>query len=162
LFKGLTQRAQRILSVNAQEEGRRFHADQLLPEHIVMAILKEGSGTACKVLAALNVDLDEFRHELEKDLPDRSAGFIFGDLPPSRRARTMLETAADEARSFGHDYVGTEHLLLAAMREDGAQVFRFLTRHSISAAGGDAGRRRPGLPFFDPAQHQRRPAAHFL
>ncbi len=133
MFKGLTQRAQRILSVNAQEEGRRFHADQLLPEHIVMAILKEGSGTACKVLAALNVDLDEFRHELEKDLPDRSAGFIFGDLPPSRRARTMLETAADEARSFGHDYVGTEHLLLAAMREDGAQVFRFLTRHSISA-----------------------------
>jgi len=132
LFKGLTQRAQRILSVNAQEEGRRFHADQLLPEHIVMAILKEGSGTACKVLAALNVDLDEFRHELEKDLPDRSAGFIFGDLPPSRRARTMLETAADEARSFGHDYVGTEHLLLAAMREDGAQVYRFLSRHSIS------------------------------
>jgi len=133
LFKGLTQRAQRILSVNAQEEGRRFHADELLPEHIVMAILKEGSGTACKALMSLNVDLDEFRQELEKDLPRRGAGFIFGDLPPSRRARTMMESAAEEARSFGHDYVGTEHLLMAALREDSAGVYRFLARHTISA-----------------------------
>lgn len=132
MFKGLTQRAQRILTVNAQDEARRFHSDQLLPEHIMIAILKDGMGTACKTLDSLHIDMVEFRHELERELPRKPAGFVFGDIPPSRRARTMLESAAEEARNSGHDYVGTEHLLLAAAREIDATAHRYLQRRTVS------------------------------
>jgi len=133
VFKGLTQRAQRILTVLSQEEARRAHADQLLPEHIVVAILKDGEGVACKALGSLKVDLLDFRLELERETPKKKSGFVFGDVPPSRRARTMLESAADEARAMGHDYVGTEHLIVAAAREEEGAVNRYLSRFSIDA-----------------------------
>ncbi len=133
MFKGLTQRAQRILTVLSQEEARHTHADQLLPEHIVVAILKDGEGVACKALGSLKIDLLDFCLELEREAPKRKAGFIFGDVPPSRRARTMLESAADEARAMGHDYVGTEHLIVAAAREEDGAVSRYLARFSIDA-----------------------------
>jgi len=105
----------------------------LLPEHIVVAILKDGEGVACKALGALKVDLLDFRLELERETPKKKTGFVFGDVPPSRRARTMLESAADEARAMGHDYVGTEHLIVAAAREEEGSVSRYLARFSIDA-----------------------------
>ena len=95
MFKGLTQRAQRILTILSQEEARQTHSDQLLPEHIIVAILKDGEGVACKALGALKVDLLDFRLELERETPRKKTGFVFGDVPTSRRARTMLESAAD-------------------------------------------------------------------
>ena len=133
VFKGLTQRAQRILTVLSQEEARRAHADQLLPEHIVVAILKDGEGVACKALGVLKIDLLDFRQEMERETPKKKAGFVFGDVPPSRRARTMLESAADEARAMGHDYVGTEHLMVAAAREEDGAAGRYLARFSVDA-----------------------------
>jgi len=131
MFKGLTQRAQRILTVLSQEEARRAHSDQLFPEHIVLAILKEGEGTACKALHALKIDLMDFRQEIERETPHRKGGFVFGDVPPSRRTRSVLESAADEARAMGHDHVGTEHLLVAASREEDSAVERYLNRYAI-------------------------------
>ncbi|GAB1481201.1 ATP-dependent Clp protease ATP-binding subunit [Treponema sp.] len=133
MFKGLTHRAQHILTISSQEIASRFHADQLLPEHIIVAILRDGEGSACKALAALNVDVSAFRLELEKETPNKKTAFSFGDVPPSRRARSMLETAAEEARAFGNDYVGTEHLLVAAAREDDAPTSLFLSRYSLDA-----------------------------
>ena len=132
MFKGLTQRAQRILTVIAQDEARRFHSDQLLPEHILIGIIKDGSGTACRALEDLAIDLQDFRHVLEREIPQKTGTFIFGDVPPSRRARTLLEAAAEEARTFGHEYVGTEHLLLASIREDDAPAARYLIEKHIS------------------------------
>ena len=132
MFKGLTQRAQRILTVIAQDEARRFHSDQLLPEHILVAIIKDGSGTACRALEDLAIDLQDFRHVLEREIPQKTGTFIFGDVPPSRRARTLLEAAAEEARSFGHEYVGTEHLLLASIREENSPSARYLFEKHIS------------------------------
>jgi len=132
VFKGLTQRAQKILSVLAQDEARRFNGDQLLPEHIMIALLKEGTGVACKALEELNIDLQDFRHFLEREVPQKSQAYVFGDIPPSRRVRVLLETAAEEARTFGHDYVGTEHILLAAAREEDTPTSRYLHSHAIS------------------------------
>lgn len=132
MFKGLTQRAQRILTVIAQDEARRFHSDQLLPEHILVAIIKDGSGTACRALEDLAIDLQDFRHVLEREIPQKTGTFIFGDVPPSRRARTLLEAAAEEARTFGHEYVGTEHLLLASIREEDSPAARYLFEKHIS------------------------------
>ncbi|QQO08280.1 ATP-dependent Clp protease ATP-binding subunit [Breznakiella homolactica] len=131
MFKGLTQRAQRILTVDAQEEARRFNSDQLLPEHIIISLLKEGAGTACKALMFLRIDLVEFRHTIEKEIPRMSGALIFGDVPPSKRTRNLLENAAEEARAIGNDYIGTEHLLFAALREQDSPVQVYLNQRAI-------------------------------
>ncbi|MDR0758715.1 MAG: ATP-dependent Clp protease ATP-binding subunit [Treponema sp.] len=131
MFKGLTQRAQRILTLDAQEEARRFNSEQLLPEHIVIALLKDGAGIACKALMCLRIDLVEFLHVIENALPRLAGSLVFGDVPPSKRTRTMLEIAAEEAQTLKNDYIGTEHLLLAAMRESNSQAHAYLDQRSV-------------------------------
>ncbi|MDR1617940.1 MAG: ATP-dependent Clp protease ATP-binding subunit, partial [Treponema sp.] len=133
MFKGLTYRVQRILSAGAQEEARRFNSDQLLPEHIIIALLKEGAGTACKALIFLRIDLLEFRHTVENGIPRISGVLVHGDVPPSKRTKSMLEIAAEEARSMGNDYLGTEHLLFAAMREQESTVQVYLNQRAVDS-----------------------------
>ncbi len=133
MFKGLTQRAQRILTIFAQEEAKRFHSDQLLPEHIILALLKDGEGLGYKALQNLNIEPSQLQSEIEKSIPKKHTGFILGDVPPSHRGKKVLEDAAEEARSLGHEYIGTEHLLLASTKEAGSVVQRFLSKHSVNA-----------------------------
>jgi ATP-dependent Clp protease ATP-binding subunit ClpC len=131
LFKGLTQRVQRILSVSAQKEARRFNSDQLLPEHVIIALLKEGAGIACKALMFLRIDLLEFRHTLESGIP-RVVGIpVHGDVPPSKRIKKLLEAATEEARVMGSEYLGTEHLLFASIHEPGTAVQSYLSQHGV-------------------------------
>jgi ATP-dependent Clp protease ATP-binding subunit ClpC len=133
VFKGLglTRRVQRILSSSAQDEGRRFNSDQLMPEHIIIAVLKDGLGTASKVLIFLRIDLLEFKRTLEKGIPHVVGTTIYGDVPLSNRAHTMLDLAGDEARVMGNEYIGTEHLLLAAMRELNSIVQIYLDERAV-------------------------------
>ena len=133
MFKGLTNRVQRLLSINAQEEARRFNSDQLLPEHIIVAMLKEGGGTACKALMFLRIDLCEFRLILENSIPRIPGLIIRGEVPPSKRTKNMLDTATEEARSLGSSYLGTEHLLFAAMREQDSSVQVYLNQRAVDA-----------------------------
>ncbi|MDR1319175.1 MAG: ATP-dependent Clp protease ATP-binding subunit [Treponema sp.] len=133
MFKGLTQRVQRILSADAQEEARRFNSDQLLPEHIIIALLKEGAGTACKALLFLRIDLLEFRHALEGAVPHMS-GVFPGDVPPSKRTKNMLEVATEEARTMSSDFLGTEHLLFASLREQDSTAQVYLNQRAVDAA----------------------------
>ena len=132
MFKGLTQRAQRILTVLAQEEAKRFHSDQLLPEHIVIALLKDGEGVGVKALQKARVDLGEMQLELERSVPMGKGGLILGDVPPSKRGKRILEESAAEARNMGHEYIGTEHLLLAASQEEGSSTGKYLGRYNVS------------------------------
>ncbi len=131
MFKGLTQRAQRILTIFAQEEAKRFHSDQLLPEHIILALLKDGEGLGFRVLRSLNVDPVALQVEIEKSIPKKHSGYILGDVPPSHRGKNILESSAEEARKMGFQYIGTEHLLLAAVMEAGSIVQRFLVKYSV-------------------------------
>ena len=133
MFKGLTQRVQRILSKDAQEEVRRFNSDQLLPEHIVIALLKDSASTACKALAYLRVDLAEFRRMVESSLPNNSALPVHDDALPSERTKKMLETASEEAKNLGNEYLGTEHLFFAALREQNSTVQMYLLRRDIDS-----------------------------
>ncbi len=132
MFKGLTQRAQRILTILAQDEAKRFHADQLLPEHIMLALLKEGSGLGYKVLQKAMIDPVRLQIEIENSLPKKKGGFILGDVPPSPRGKKILEDSAEEARTLGHEYIGTEHLLLACSREEGSVILRFLNDFNVN------------------------------
>ncbi|MDR2952616.1 MAG: ATP-dependent Clp protease ATP-binding subunit, partial [Treponema sp.] len=131
MFKGLTHRVQRLLATNAQEEARRFNYDQLLPEHIIIAMLKEGGGTACKALMFLRIDLSEFKRTLESSIPRIPGMLVNGDAPPSKRTKNMLEIATEEARSMGSDYLGTEHLLYAAMKEQDSNVQAYLNQRAV-------------------------------
>jgi ATP-dependent Clp protease ATP-binding subunit ClpC len=74
MFKGLTQRAQKVLTILAQEEAKRFHSDQLLPEHIILALLKDGDGVAVKALQRVKVNTAEMQTEIEKSLPKGQGG----------------------------------------------------------------------------------------
>jgi ATP-dependent Clp protease ATP-binding subunit ClpC len=132
MFKGLTQRAQRILTQLAQEEARRFHSDLLLPEHVILALLKDGEGIGYKALKSMNLDLGDMQSEIEKSIPRKPSGFILGDVPPSKRGKKILEESANEARTLGHEYIGTEHLLLATVAEQGSVVNQYLSDKSIS------------------------------
>ncbi len=131
MFKGLTQRAQKVLTVLAQEEAKRFHSEQLFPEHIIIALLKDGEGVAVKALQKTKVDIGEMQMEIERSLTFGKGGLILGDVPPSKRGKRILEESAAEARNMGHEYIGTEHLLLAAVKEEGSSTAKYLARQNI-------------------------------
>ena len=131
MFKGLTQRAQRVLSVIAQDEAKRSHADQLLPEHVLAAIVRDAEGFGAKAIRALKIDPAELRAELERGSGGRRGGFVLGDVPLSRRLKSLLETAAEEAHLAGSEYIGTEHLVVAAAREAGSTFERFLEARGV-------------------------------
>ncbi len=163
MFKGLTQRAQKVLTILAQDEAKRFHSDQLLPEHIMLALLKEGGGLGFKALEKVMIDPAKMQIEVEKAIPKKRGGFILGDVPPSPRGKKVLEDSAEEARNLGHEYIGTEHLLLACMRESSGETAQYLGRNSItiemmrdviaelSGAGGS-----PTAPRLPQQQQQKR------
>ncbi|GHU07345.1 ATP-dependent Clp protease ATP-binding protein [Spirochaetia bacterium] len=142
MYRGLTQRAHHILATAAQEEARRFHSEQLLPEHIIIALIKEGLGAACKALLFFHVDLKDFALALENEIPPISGGkpvlssismgaAFFSNVPPSARTRLLLKNADEEARNMDSDTIGTEHILFAAMRESNSPVQLYLGRQKV-------------------------------
>ncbi|MDR2535194.1 MAG: ATP-dependent Clp protease ATP-binding subunit [Treponema sp.] len=131
MLKGPNQRVRRILAADTQEEGRRSNTDQITPELVIIALLKDGAGTACKALMFLRIDLVEFRRILENGIPRIGGTALYGDIPLSKRTENMLALADDEARAMGNEYIGTEHLLLAAMREQNSLVQAYLDGRAV-------------------------------
>ncbi|MDR0374965.1 MAG: ATP-dependent Clp protease ATP-binding subunit, partial [Treponema sp.] len=119
MFIGLTKRVQQIIAVDAQDEARSCNVDEVLPEHIIIAVLKGGIGRACKALAFLRIDLNDFHRYIDNTLMHIGGTILAGEIPLSQRTKHMLEAAAEEARAMENDLLGTEHLLLAAMRDAG-------------------------------------------
>jgi ATP-dependent Clp protease ATP-binding subunit ClpC len=132
VFKGLSQRAQKLLTIQSQDEAKRSNADQLLPEHVMLALIHTADGTGFSVLQNLKINLLSLQLQLEQSLPPRSGTIVFGDIPPSRRLRGMLDAASIEARTLRHDYIGTEHILLACVRENQSVINQFFEKESIS------------------------------
>lgn len=117
MFKGLTERAQRVINILAQEEAKKLNHDKLLPEHILLGLIREGEGIAIKAIINMGVDLNMLREDIIVNIKRNGGILLLGDVPPSTRAQRVLELSADEARSMGHNYIGTEHLLLGLLRE---------------------------------------------
>ncbi len=134
-MKGLSQKAQRLLTDYAQTEGRNSGLGELLPEHVILAMLKDADSMGFSALKSLNINILSFQLLLEQFLSgiQRVANPpTFSALPPSRRLRTLLDVSVIESRSLRSEYVGTEHLLLAAIREENSASYRFFERSSIS------------------------------
>jgi len=118
-FIGFTPRAQKMINIFAHQEARRLSFSTVLPEHLFLALLRDGEGLAVKVLKFLGVDLDEIRREVESSLRTRASNvFILGSIPLSVRFKNVIEIAKQESMNLGHNYVGTEHLLLAIAAEE--------------------------------------------
>ncbi|MFH1191473.1 MAG: Clp protease N-terminal domain-containing protein, partial [Candidatus Omnitrophota bacterium] len=116
MFNRFTERARKVI-ILAKEEARRFNHDYIGTEHILLGLIREGEGVAAAVLQKLDVSLENIRIEIEKLVQPGPTTQIIGDIPFTPRAKKTLELAADEARSLGHNYIGTEHLLLGLIRE---------------------------------------------
>jgi len=116
MFNRFTERARKVI-ILAKEEARRFNHDYIGTEHILLGLIREGEGVAATVLQKLGVSLENIRLEIEKLVQPGPTTQIIGDIPFTPRAKKALELAAEEARSLGHNYIGTEHLLLGLIRE---------------------------------------------
>jgi ATP-dependent Clp protease ATP-binding subunit ClpC len=101
----------------AREEARRFNHEYIGTEHILLGLVKEGSGVAANVLQNLDIELKKIRLEVEKIVQSGSDLVSVGQLPFTPRVKKVLEYAMEEARALGHNYIGTEHLLLGLLRE---------------------------------------------
>ena len=116
MFNRFTERARKVI-ILAKEEARRFNHDYIGTEHILLGLVREGEGVAATVLQKMGVSLENIRIEVEKLVQPGPTTQIIGDIPFTPRAKKALELSAEEARSLGHNYIGTEHLLLGLIRE---------------------------------------------
>jgi ATP-dependent Clp protease ATP-binding subunit ClpC len=120
-----TERAQRVILI-AQEEAKRLNHDYVGTEHLLLGLIALGEGVAAQVLANLGVDLRRVRSEVEKIVGTGDNVMLLGEIPFTPRAKKVLELAVEEAQNMGHNYVGTEHLLLGLIREEEGVAARVL------------------------------------
>lgn len=130
MFERFTDRSRRVL-VLAQEEARLLHHEFIGTEHILLGLIHEGDGVAAKALEQMGIELDDVRAKVEETIGPSALGGgpTVGSPPFTPRAKKVLELAMREALQLGHNYIGTEHILLGLIRENegvGAQVLASL------------------------------------
>ena len=126
MFEKFTERGRKVI-VYAREEAERLQNDYLGTEHILLGALREEDGIPVAVLRKMGIDVDQIRMEVERNLPSSGNTLTFGDIPFTPRAKKVLEYAVEEARLLGHNYIGSEHLLLGLIREEegiGGKILR--------------------------------------
>ncbi len=126
LFEKFTARARKVMGL-ARQEAERLNHDYIGTEHMLLGLVREATGVAANILGHLGIDVEEVRTEVEKLLKQGPEMVPLGHFPFTSRGKHVLELAYEEARALKHDYVGSEHLLLALIREGegegvGAQV----------------------------------------
>ena len=165
MFERFTEKAIKVIML-AQEEARRLGHNFVGTEQILLGLIGEGTGVAAKVLKSMGVNLKDARIEVEKII-GRGSGFVAVEIPFTPRAKRVLELSLEEARQLGHNYIGTEHLLLGLIREgEGVaarvlenlgvdlskvrtQVIRMLGETAeVTAGGGGSRNKTPTLDEF--------------
>ena len=127
----LSNLAQKLLTQLAQDEGRKSGSTELLPEHVMIALLKSADGFGYQLLKALDVNVLSFQLVLEQSISPRENLSEFSELPPSRRLRALLNTAVVESHFMCTEYIGTEHLLIAAIREENSVTRHFFDKTAL-------------------------------
>ncbi len=163
MFNRFTERARKVI-VYAKEEARRFNHDYIGTEHLLLGLVREGEGVAAAVLQKLGLDLETIRIEVEKLVQPGPQTQVLGDIPFTPRSKKALELSAEEARALGHNYIGTEHLLLGLVKEGEGMAYRVLLN-----LGLDLGKLRnevmellgsgiPGYGATEPTKSDKTPA----
>lgn len=129
MFERFTEKAIKVIML-AQEEARRLGHNFVGTEQVLLGLIGEGTGVAAKTLKSMGVTLKDARAEVEKII-GRGSGFVAVEIPFTPRAKRVLELSWDEARQLGHNYIGTEHLLLGLIREGEGVAARVLENLGI-------------------------------
>ena len=129
MFERFTEKAIKVIML-AQEEARRLGHNFVGTEQVLLGLIGEGAGIAAKTLKSMGVNLKDARAEVEKII-GRGSGFVAVEIPFTPRAKRVLELSWDEARQLGHNYIGTEHLLLGLIREGEGVAARVLENQSL-------------------------------
>jgi ATP-dependent Clp protease ATP-binding subunit ClpC len=116
MFDRFTDRAKKVMSY-ARQEAQKFNHEYIGTEHVLLGLVQEGSGVAANVLKNMSIDLEKIRHEVEKIVKTGPSMVTMGQLPFTPRAKKVLELSMEEASQLGHNYIGTEHLLLGLIKE---------------------------------------------
>ena len=164
MFERFTEKAIKVIML-AQEEARRLGHNFVGTEQILLGLIGEGTGVAAKVLKSMGVNLKDARIEVEKII-GRGSGFVAVEIPFTPRAKRVLELSLEEARQLGHNYIGTEHLLLGLIREGEGVAARVLENLGVDlskvrtqvirmlgetaeVSGGSGGQGRTKTPTLD-------------
>ena len=130
MFDRFTDRAKKVMNL-ARQEAQRFNHEYLGTEHILLGLVQEGSGVAANVLKNMGIDLNKIRMEVEKIVKTGPAMVTMGQLPFTPRAKKVLELSMEEAGNLGHNYIGTEHLLLGLIKENEGIAARVLLSNGV-------------------------------
>jgi ATP-dependent Clp protease ATP-binding subunit ClpC len=130
MFDRFTDRARKVMGL-ARQEAQRLNHEYIGTEHILLGLVQEGSGVAANVLKNLDIDLKKIRQEVEKLVKAGPSMVTMGQLPFTPRAKKVLELALEEASNLGHNYIGTEHILLGLIRERDGKAAKVLTNLSV-------------------------------
>jgi ATP-dependent Clp protease ATP-binding subunit ClpC len=131
VFEKFTERARQVV-VLAQDEARALEHNYVGTEHILLGLLREEEGLAARVLESLDITVEEVRFQIVR-IVGRGDEATTGQIPFTPRATKVLELALREALSLGHDYIGTEHLLLGLVRENEGVAARILSDFDADA-----------------------------
>jgi ATP-dependent Clp protease ATP-binding subunit ClpC len=140
VFERFTDRARRVV-VLAQEEARLLNHNYIGTEHILLGLIHEGEGVAAKALESLGISLEKVRQQVE-EIIGAGQSPPSGHIPFTPRAKKVLELSLREALQLGHNYIGTEHILLGLIREGEGVAAQVLVKLGADLGReGDAGRR---------------------
>ncbi|WP_420266215.1 ATP-dependent Clp protease ATP-binding subunit [Candidatus Magnetominusculus dajiuhuensis] len=135
MFEKFTERGRKII-IYAKEEAENRQNDYLGTEHLLLAILRDKDGLPVAILRKMGLSTEHIRIEVERNLPAGTNLLTFGEIPFTPRAKKVLELSVEEARLLGHNYIGSEHLLLGLIREDegiGGKILRNLGANLLGA-----------------------------
>jgi ATP-dependent Clp protease ATP-binding subunit ClpC len=160
VFERFTERAKQVV-VLAQEEARALKHNYIGTEHILLGLLREEEGLAARVLESLDITVEEVREQVKRLVGRGDEDIVTGQIPFTPRAKKVLELALREALALGHNYIGTEHVLLGVVRENQGVAARILLdfdadaekirKEIMSVLSGPGG---PGLVHTETVEHR--------
>jgi len=135
-YSRFTDRSRKVMQL-ANQEAQRFNHEYIGTEHVLLGLVAEGNGVAANILKNLDIDLRKIRLELEKIVQHGPGGeqIVMGRRPHTPRAKKVIEYSVEEARNLNHNYIGTEHLLLGLMREEGGVAAQVLMNLGLTLEG---------------------------
>jgi len=131
MWQRFTERARRIILL-AQEEAGKMHSSNVGTEHLLLGLVRENEGVAAQVLQKMGVSLQKVRQEIEAEVPAGNADTSSETPRLTPKSKRVLELAAEEARRLRHNYIGTEHLLLALLREKDGMAATVLNKLGLN------------------------------